>query len=211
MADMDTGLRRYDAGSDTKCRIHTARYRDAEMSWLTERLERLLPERGLTVDSLARRLAIERSRLNSIIAGAALPNDNLVRRLARAFGEDPEEWAAQTGKRVSDEPEAVSPAGFVKVAAASDIPDGEMKIVCDGQVAVANAAGRFHAFGNRCPHAAGPLGEGLLDGLTVECPWHSGQWDITTGKGLSGFATADIPVFEVRVVGGAVEVKLDEC
>ena len=84
-----------------------------------------------------------------------------------------------------------------------------MKIVCDGMVVVANAAGRFHAFGNLCPHAGGPLGEGFLDGLAVECPWHSGLWDITTGKGLTGFAAVDIPVFEVRVVGDDIEVKLD--
>ena len=57
------------------------------------------------------------------------------------------------------------------------------------------------------PHGEGPLGEGFLDGLTVECPWHNGQWDITTGKGLTAFATADIRVFEVRVVDDDVEVK----
>lgn len=181
------------------------------MSWLTERLERLLPERGLSVDSLARRLGIERSRLNAIIAGAALPNGNLARRLARAFGEDPEEWVARAAAWADDKPPLEAPAGFIKVAAVSDIPDGEMKIVCDGVVVVANAAGRFYAFGNVCPHAGGPLGEGFLEGLTVECPWHSGQWDISTGKGLTGFATADIPVFEVLVAGDDIEVKLERC
>jgi nitrite reductase/ring-hydroxylating ferredoxin subunit len=181
------------------------------MSWLTDKLERLLRERGLSVDSLARRLAIERSRLNAIIAGAVLPNDNLTRRLARAFDEDPEEWAAQAEKRADDKPALEMPAGFIKVASMSDIPDGEMKIVCDGVVVVAYAAGRFHAFGNVCPHAGGPLGDGVLDGLIVECPWHNGQWDIATGKGLTEFAAADISVFEVRVVGEDIEVKLDRC
>jgi nitrite reductase (NADH) small subunit len=181
------------------------------MSWLTDRLQRLLPERGVSVESLALRLAIERSRLNAIIAGAALPNDNLTRRLAKALGEDPEEWAARTGRREDHKLAPETPTGFIKVAAVSEIPDGEMKIVCDGMVVVANAAGGLHAFGNVCPHAGGPLGEGFLEGLTVECPWHSGQWDVTTGKGLTGFATADIPVFKVRVVGGEIEVKLDGC
>jgi nitrite reductase/ring-hydroxylating ferredoxin subunit len=83
-----------------------------------------------------------------------------------------------------------------------------MTIVCDGRVVVANAEGRFYAFGNICPHAEGPLGEGFLDGLVVECPWHNGQWDIGTGKGLTALATADIEVFEVRVVGNDVHVKL---
>ena len=177
------------------------------MSWLTERLATRMRERGLTVDALARQLAVERSRLNAIVAGAALPNDNLTRRLAWVFGEDPNEWLAQAARPAADDLTDETPAGFVKVAAASEIPEGEMKIVCDGQVVVANVNGRFHAFDNICPHAEGPLGEGFLDGLTVECPWHNGQWDITTGKGLTAFATADIRVFEVRVVDGNVEVK----
>ena len=178
------------------------------MSWLTERLATRMREHELTVDDLARRLAVERSRLNAILAGAALPNDNLTRRLARVFGDDPNEWLVQTAKPAAAEPTAEMSNGFIKVAAVSEIPEGEMKIVCDGQVVVANAEGRFHAFGNICPHAEGPLGEGFLDGVTVECPWHNGQWDIITGKGLTAFATADIAVFEVRVVGGDIEVKL---
>jgi naphthalene 1,2-dioxygenase system ferredoxin subunit len=177
------------------------------MSWLTERLATRMREHELTVEALARQLAVERSRLNAIVAGAALPNDNLTRRLARVFGEDPNEWLGEAAKLAADEPTAEMPKGFVKVAAVSEIPDGEMKIVCDGQVVVANVKGRFHAFSNICPHAEGPLGEGFLDGLTVECPWHNGQWDITTGKGLTAFATADIRVFEIRVVDGNVKVK----
>ena len=177
------------------------------MSWLTERLATLMRERELTADALARQLAVERSRLNAIIAGAAVPNDNLIRRLARVFGEDPNEWLGEAAKPAADEPTTEMPSGFVKVTAVTEIPDGEMKIVCDGRVVVANVAGRFHAFGNICPHAEGPLGEGFLDGPTVECPWHNGQWDITTGKGLTAFATADIRVFAVRVVEGDVEVK----
>jgi nitrite reductase/ring-hydroxylating ferredoxin subunit len=177
------------------------------MSWLTERLAARMRQRELSVDALARQLAVERSRLSAIISGAALPNGNLTRRLARVFGEDPNEWLAQATRPAADKLTAEIPTGFVKVATVSEIPDGEMKIVCDGQVVVANVKGHFHAFGNICPHAEGPLGEGFLDGLTVECPWHNGQWDITTGKGLTAFATADIRVFEVRVVDGDVEVK----
>jgi nitrite reductase/ring-hydroxylating ferredoxin subunit len=178
------------------------------MTWLTERLTARMRERELTVDALARQLALERSRLNAILSGAALPNGNLTRRLARVFGDDPDEWLAQAARPAVDEPAADSPTGFVRVAGVSEIPEGEMKIVCDGRVAVANVEGRFHAFDNICPHAEGPLGEGFLDGLIVACPWHNGQWDIATGTGLTAFATADIAVFEVRVVGGDIKVKL---
>jgi nitrite reductase/ring-hydroxylating ferredoxin subunit len=177
------------------------------MSWLTDRLASLLAEREMTAEHLARRLAVEKSRLGAIIAGAAAPNDNLTRRLARAFGEDPEEWVAKTGRTAEAKPAAEPAAGFVKVATVSELADRDMKIVCDGRIVVAKAAGSLHAFGNICPHAEGELGEGFLDGCVVECPWHSGQWDITTGKGLTAFATADIPLFEVRVVGDDIEVR----
>jgi naphthalene 1,2-dioxygenase system ferredoxin subunit len=178
------------------------------MSWLTDRLTELMAERRQSVESMARRLGIERSRLAGIVGGTANPNENLTRRLARYFGEDPEAWLANTRKGGDDHPPAELPAGFIKLAATREIADGDMKIVFDNLVVVANVAGRFHAFGNICPHAAGPIGEGFLDGCVVECPWHAGQWDITTGKGLTAFATADIPIFEVRVVGDDVEVKL---
>jgi naphthalene 1,2-dioxygenase ferredoxin component len=180
------------------------------MSWLTDRLTTHLRERELTVDALARQLAVERSRLNAILSGAALPNDNLIRRLARAFGEDPDEWLALASGAPADPAQTASgfAPSFVKVATTAEILDGEMKIVCDGLAVVANSQGRLHAFGNICPHADGPLGEGFLDGLTVECPWHNGQWDITTGKGLTALANADIPIFEVRVVGDDVEIRL---
>ena len=94
------------------------------MSWLTERLATRMRERELTVDALARQLAVERSRLNAIIAGAALPNDNLTRRLARSFDEDPNEWLVRATKPAADDLTAETPTGFVKVAAVSEIPDG---------------------------------------------------------------------------------------
>lgn len=181
------------------------------MTWLTDKLVRLMQEQGRSVEALARELGLERSRLKNIVSGSAVPNENLLRRLAQHFGEAPEEWERHAGLRAAPEagaPALAVPAGFIKVATLAEIPDGEMKIVFHGLVAVANTGGGLHAFGNVCPHAAGPIGEGFLEGCVVECPWHNGQWDITSGKALTALATADIPVFEVRVAGEDVEVKL---
>jgi naphthalene 1,2-dioxygenase system ferredoxin subunit len=166
-------------------------------------------ERSQSVEALARHLGIERSRLTRILGGSAVPNDNLLKRLARHFDEEPEEWLLHAGRSGdAGTPAPDLPRDFIRVAAVSEIPVGEMRIVFNGRVVVANVQGRFHAFGNSCPHAGGPIGEGFLEGCVVECPWHAGQWDITTGQALTALATADIPVFEVRVVGEAVEVKL---
>jgi nitrite reductase/ring-hydroxylating ferredoxin subunit len=178
------------------------------MSWLTVKLTRLLQERAQSVETVARQLGIERSRLSKIIAGSTIPNDNLTRRLARHFSEPPDEWLANVSRPDDAKPATIVPEDFFKVAKAADIPNGGMKIVFNNLVVVANVDGHFHAFGNVCPHAAGPIGEGFLDGCEVECPWHTGIWDVTTGKALNELATADIPLFEVRVVADDVEIRL---
>jgi transcriptional regulator with XRE-family HTH domain len=125
------------------------------MSWLADRLAALLVERELTVDRLARQLAVERSRLNAIIAGAALPNDNLTKRLARVLGEDPEEWLVHVRKPADGKPTPGASTGFVRVAVVSEIPDGEMKIVCNGLAVVARPRGAFmhSAMSARMPRA----------------------------------------------------------
>jgi nitrite reductase/ring-hydroxylating ferredoxin subunit/plasmid maintenance system antidote protein VapI len=179
------------------------------MSWLTDKLKNVMTQRSLTVDKVARDLAVERSRLNKIIDGSVIPNENLTKRFAKYFGEDTGEWLNNAKKR-EDSKRAVAsiPPDFFKVAKVSEVPEGDMKIVFNDLVALANANGKFYAFGNICPHAAGPLGEGFLEGCVVECPWHAAQWDVSTGKPLTGLATSDIPVFEVRLVGDDIEIKL---
>ncbi len=181
------------------------------MSWLTDRLTKLMEQRDLTVDKIARELAIERSRLKNIVTGSAIPNENLTKRFANYFGEDTDEWLNNVQKREDAKPNITSiPPAFFKVAKVSEVPEGEMKIVFKDLVVVANAEGKFYAFGNICPHAGGPIGEGLLEGCVVECPWHAAQWDVRTGKALTMLATADIPLFEARVVDDDIEIKPTE-
>jgi nitrite reductase/ring-hydroxylating ferredoxin subunit len=180
------------------------------MSWLTDNLTRLIAERGLTVEAAARQLAIDRSRLANIIAGAALPNETLTRRIARLFEENPEEWLANVEKRADARPAApTSLTAFTKVAQVADVPEGAMKIVCDGLAVLTRVEGQLHAFGNACPHAGAALGEGLLKGCIVKCPWHAGRWDVTTGQALTLLETTPIPIFDLRVEGDDIQIRLD--
>jgi nitrite reductase/ring-hydroxylating ferredoxin subunit len=181
------------------------------MSWLTDKVTKAMAQRDLTIDKMARELAIERSRLTNIVNGSAIPNDNLIKRLANYFGEDAGEWLNSAERREEAKPDIPSvPPDFFKVAKVSEISEGEMKIVFQDLVAVAQAEGKFYAFGNVCPHAGGPIGDGFLEGCIVECPWHAAQWDVRTGEALTALATADIPLFEVRVVDDDIEIKLTE-
>jgi nitrite reductase/ring-hydroxylating ferredoxin subunit len=181
------------------------------MSWLTDKVAKAMAQRGLTIDKMARELAIERSRLTNIVNGSAIPNDNLIKRFANYFGDDAGEWLNSAERREDAKPDVPRiPPDFFKVAKVSEVSEGEMKIVFQDLVAVANAEGKFYAFGNICPHAGGPIGDGFLEGCIVECPWHAAQWDIRTGEALTALATADIPLFEVRVIDDDIEIKLTQ-
>lgn len=98
--------------------------------------------------------------------------------------------------------------GFVKAASASEIKPGEGKTVdVSGlRIALFNLNGNFYAIDNTCPHRGGPLGEGMLDGPVVICPWHGWQFDVTTGK--SPFMPVGVKTFEVKVEGNDVLVNV---
>jgi nitrite reductase/ring-hydroxylating ferredoxin subunit len=99
---------------------------------------------------------------------------------------------------------------FVRVAATSEIPVGRGLLVeRDGlSVAVFNAGGgRFHAVSPICPHEEGPLADGWVEGDAAVCPWHGFDFELATGRCRVDDELA-IPVYRVRVSGGAVEVDL---
>src|SRR3990172_4222452 len=100
---------------------------------------------------------------------------------------------------------------FKTVANVADVPPNSLKQIEleDGtQVCLANVGGTIYAIGGECSHMGGPLGEGELDGTTVTCPWHSAEYDVTTGKQLGAPAEADQPAYEVRVESGELQLAL---
>lgn len=101
---------------------------------------------------------------------------------------------------------------FVKVAKVSDIGEGKMKLVdVDGEdVCLINSGGKIHAMNNLCTHEDGPLNEGHIEGDEVVCPWHQAKFNIQTGKANkeTNWAERDVRVYEVKVEGGEVLVKI---
>ena len=97
---------------------------------------------------------------------------------------------------------------FVRVASANDIPPGEMLIVeVDGEeVAIANLDGEFVAFQNACTHRAGPLGEGILTGDVVECPFHAGQFNVRTGEVVAPPPSEPLKTYSVQMDGDDISV-----
>lgn len=98
---------------------------------------------------------------------------------------------------------------FIRVVAASELPPGKcMEARVDGKpVALCNVDGAFHAISNTCVHRGGPLGQGLLDGKLVLCPWHAWAYDVTTGTSDVN-PDLKVAVYEVKVEDGQVMVRV---
>lgn len=97
---------------------------------------------------------------------------------------------------------------FVKVATVDEVPAGQGKVVeVNGMtIAIFNAGGSFFASGSVCPHEDGPLGEGVLEGDVVICPWHGFDFDLKCGDCLVD-PELKVPVYPVKVEGADIYVE----
>lgn len=95
------------------------------------------------------------------------------------------------------------------VADVSEIPAGHGRVleVAGRQLAVFNLEGRFYAMDNTCPHRGGPLGDGIVVGNVVTCPWHGWQFDCTNGRSMRN-PTVCVPTFPTSVDGTTIFVEV---
>lgn len=106
------------------------------------------------------------------------------------------------------------PSGWQSVGRVDDLPDGKLtKRTVDGvDVLLMRRGQHVDALANKCTHLSGPLSEGEFrveggQGCVV-CPWHGSTFRLSDGGVVHGPTTSPQPHFEVRVTGGAVEIKL---
>lgn len=98
---------------------------------------------------------------------------------------------------------------LTKIATVNELAPGQGKpITVNGKLlALFNVNGQFFALENTCPHAGGPLGEGMLEQNTVVCPWHGWEFDVTSGDCVvpGGF---QLKKYQVEVKGEEVWVEV---
>ena len=99
---------------------------------------------------------------------------------------------------------------FLRAIAESDLLPGNCMEVRVGDKAVAlyNVGGVFLATSNTCIHRGGPLGQGLLDGCVVMCPWHAWTFDVNTGESTVN-PELKVASYPVKVEDGQVFVKVE--
>ncbi len=92
----------------------------------------------------------------------------------------------------------------------ADFPPDEIRpaMLDDGTViAVYNVDGTLYATADRCTHGDASLSdEGKLCGKIVECPWHFGTFDVTTGQPTGLPCSIPLKVYRVELLGDQVQI-----
>jgi 3-phenylpropionate/trans-cinnamate dioxygenase ferredoxin subunit len=74
------------------------------------------------------------------------------------------------------------------------------------RIALCRVGDRFYAIDDVCTHDGGPLDQGELDGVQVECPRHGARFDVTNGRAVVLPAVRPVRTYEVNVDGEDVQV-----
>ena len=84
--------------------------------------------------------------------------------------------------------------------ATTAIASGQMLVghVDGDAVLLARQGDAYFAIGATCSHYSGPLGEGLLVGDTVRCPWHHARFCLRTGEAIGAPAFNAVPCWRVE-------------
>ena len=99
---------------------------------------------------------------------------------------------------------------FVRTVKLAEVPPGTVReLHVEGKaIAMANVEGRVYAINNTCLHRGGPLGQGLVEGKVLTCPWHGWQYDLTSGRTIQNPAVA-VDCYPTEVRGEDVFVDVD--
>jgi nitrite reductase (NADH) small subunit len=102
---------------------------------------------------------------------------------------------------------------WVAIGRLEDVPlyEGRRVTIAGHRVAVFRTADGLHALAADCPHAGGPLQDGLVADGCVTCPLHGLRFDLRTGAALGG-ADEGVRSYEVVARDGVLmlELQLDE-
>jgi nitrite reductase (NADH) small subunit len=94
------------------------------------------------------------------------------------------------------------------VGRAADVPllEGRSVTVGGRRIAVFRTPEGLRAIDGACPHAGGPLADGIVADRCVTCPLHGLRFDLATGEGST--PDARVTVYEVEERNGGLWLRL---
>jgi nitrite reductase/ring-hydroxylating ferredoxin subunit/DMSO/TMAO reductase YedYZ heme-binding membrane subunit len=116
-----------------------------------------------------------------------------------------ERWRDLQGFRIGADVRGLP---WLDVGCVDDIPNNRGKVVCvSGQerIAVFRYDSKVSAVTNVCAHQQGPLGEGVIQGGCITCPWHGWEYTPQDGRSPPPY-TEKISTYPVRVENGRILV-----
>jgi NADPH-dependent 2,4-dienoyl-CoA reductase/sulfur reductase-like enzyme/nitrite reductase/ring-hydroxylating ferredoxin subunit len=79
--------------------------------------------------------------------------------------------------------------------------------VGDQDVVVVRSGSELFAIDAHCSHYNGPLGEGLVDGYIIRCPWHHACFDLRSGEAVRAPALNALACWQVEQRDGRIFVR----
>ena len=97
---------------------------------------------------------------------------------------------------------------LLEICATDDIsPDAPLKVeAMNTELAVFQVDGKYYVTQDHCTHGPGSLSEGYLEGSEIECPFHQGRFDVTTGEPTSPPCTVRLRTWNVILRDGKIFV-----
>ncbi|HEX3822691.1 MAG TPA: Rieske (2Fe-2S) protein [Candidatus Sulfotelmatobacter sp.] len=99
---------------------------------------------------------------------------------------------------------------LIKLTTQSDLPAANQakEFPCgDKTICIANVNGSYTAMDNVCLHVGGPLGQGMIEGGKVVCPWHGWAYDPATGAAVHN-PNAKVAVYPLKIENGDVLIDM---
>lgn len=97
---------------------------------------------------------------------------------------------------------------WTRIAGAADVPylEGRSVLVAGRRIAVFRLPDGWAATDAACPHAGGPLGDGIVADSCVTCPLHQRRFDLRTGRRIGGDDV--VAVHEIEERDGGLWVRI---
>jgi len=100
---------------------------------------------------------------------------------------------------------------WIDAGPAIELAEGHTRSIPVGRqmVAVAHTESGFYAIEDVCTHDGSELTGGGLEGTQIICPRHGARFCLKTGQALTPPAYEPVRVFELKVEGGHLWVRVD--